>query len=153
MQRAAADVIFEGVAQQDGAKNQYDGGEISWRGPCLERLANGRLCLRTPTGGGIRNVDGSGGLYAYLAYPAADNIPSDRQAGEDLTAALHAAVLRLEPLARQHGFLIGAGQALIVVSLASLRTSVLVYVSLLYLRSDGAWSNARVGQLPHVSRA
>ena len=139
MQRAAADVIFEGIAQQDGAKNQYDGGEISWRGPCLERLANGRLCLRTPTGGGIRNVDGSGGLYAYLAYPAADNIPSDRQAGEDLTAALHAAVLRLEPLARQHGFLIGAGQALIVVSLASF-----THVSLSHLFGGGLMGLGRM---------
>lgn len=106
---AASDVLFEGVAQT--SKNQWDGEEIRWRGACFQTLGNGRKWLLTPTGGGIRNVDGSGGLAAYLAGPAACCNLADRQAGEDLVSALHAAISLTEPQARR--FVIGPGQALL----------------------------------------
>jgi len=112
VRRAAAEVELEGVAQREGAQNQYGGEPIHWRGPCYQTLESGREWLLTPTGGGIRNVDGTGGLAAYLAEPSSACSLEERRAGEDLISCLHAAIVLAEPHAER--FMIEAGQALIV---------------------------------------
>lgn len=112
LRKAASTVPFEGVAQKEGAKNQYVGGEIQWRAPVFQILRNGRPWLLTPTGGGIRNVDGSGGLAAYLAAPAADCDPAEASQGNELVAALRERIELADPKAKR--FMIEAGQALVV---------------------------------------
>jgi hypothetical protein len=88
-------------------------GEIaSQTSPCLVTHPNsGRLCLCTPTGGGIRNEDGSGGLSNYLAEPAPGQPPELMRAGTDLAPALHVLVLLAEPHAPR--FTLQRGQYLI----------------------------------------
>ena len=112
LRRAASVVPFEGVAQKEGAKNQYRGAEIRWRAPVFQTLRNGRPWLLTPTGGGIRNVDGTGGLAAYLAGPAADCDSAAKTQGDRLVAAIHEQIERAEPAAKR--FMIEAGKALVV---------------------------------------
>ena len=102
------------VAQE---KNQFHStgsareGVAAVRSPCLTVTAEGRQQFCTPTGGGIRNEDGTGGITNWLCVPAPDQPQPQIEAGQLLRLTLRDAVLTATPHAPR--FLLQRGQYLI----------------------------------------
>lgn len=99
------------------AQNQYTRGAArddvrAVCSPVLTTTPLGRRCLCTPTGGGIKHEDGSGGLWNFLAAPEPGQSQEQISAGRELMSAMVDLVVAAEPHAPR--FTLQRGQYLVV---------------------------------------
>jgi hypothetical protein len=108
---------FTGTTHGERAAEQHRRGTacddvLAVCSPVLTTTPGGRPCLCTPTGGGIRNRDGTGGLWNFLALPSPDQPAAQVRIGHELMRALVELILAAAPHAPR--FVLPRGNYLVV---------------------------------------